>query len=86
MEQRVGARLKHVEIVFHDPWSFTDTSWKDLDAVKTLTPAECHLSGYLVSEDATQLIIASMIHGEAGEVSMISVVPRGCVVRLNELP
>ena len=78
--------LRHVEIVFNDPWSLSDATWKDMTFAKTMTPAVCRVSGYVVCESEAQIIIASMIHPEVEDISLLSCVPRGCIVEIKELP
>ena len=83
--QGVALELRHVEIIFHDPWSSNDVGWKDVSYVQSMTPAVCHVAGYIVLESETQIIIASMVIPETGDVSLLSCVPKGCIVKVNDL-
>ena len=78
--------MRHIEIVFLDPFSHTDTGWMPRAKAADEQPEECLLSGYLIGETQVQYVVAGMVHRGDDEVSMVSYVPKGCVVEIRDLP
>lgn len=82
----MAERLRRVEIKFHDPFSLPDASWLPREKILGITPAVCLLVGYVIEETNEHFVVAAMVHEEVDDVSMVSCVPKGCVVKLTELP
>ena len=77
--------LRHVLMTFHDPYSPPDVGWHDRAKMTELKPAVCKISGWLLAENEDSYIVASTINEEVNDVSMLTCLPRGCVVEIKDV-
>lgn len=56
-----------LEIIhWRDHVSFHEVSWRDVDDIAELTPADVFSAGWVISEDETKLVIAAHFDRENG--------------------
>lgn len=74
-------------VVIHWLDIHTDHGWEAVDKAVNLTPAECQTIGFIVGETPDYIVVSATYSkaDEIEETNSRTSIPKGCIVRTEEL-